>query len=69
MPQAYEVDIHWTEKFAWWPVHSTWSKKRIWLKKYHIGVLMLEVYPGSRKDISQYIEEIDVLCATKFYAV
>ena len=23
-----------TEKFAWWPVRSTWSKKRIWLKKY-----------------------------------
>tara|TARA_B100000035_G_scaffold313749_1_gene328182 strand:+ start:1515 stop:1793 length:279 start_codon:yes stop_codon:yes gene_type:complete len=42
MPQAYEVDIHWTEKFAWWPVHSTWSKKRIWLKKYHIGEIFYD---------------------------
>lgn len=24
------------EKFAWWPVHSTFNKKRIWLSKYHI---------------------------------
>ena len=23
-----------TEKFAWWPVRSTWSKKYIWLKRY-----------------------------------
>lgn len=23
-----------TEKFAWWPVRSTWSKRIIWLKKY-----------------------------------
>jgi len=23
-----------TEKFAWWPVRSTWSKKVIWFKKY-----------------------------------
>lgn len=23
-----------TEKFAWWPVRSTWSKKLIWLKRY-----------------------------------
>ena len=22
------------EKFAWWPVRSSFSKKRIWLKKY-----------------------------------
>ena len=24
------------EKFAWWPVRSTFSKKRIWLTKYHL---------------------------------
>ena len=24
------------EKFAWWPVRSTFSKRRIWLQKYHI---------------------------------
>jgi hypothetical protein len=23
-----------TEKFAWWPVRSSFSKKLIWLKKY-----------------------------------
>ena len=23
------------EKFAWLPVYSTFSKKRVWLKKYH----------------------------------
>lgn len=22
------------EKFAWWPIRSTFSKKRIWFKKY-----------------------------------
>ena len=25
------------EKFAWWPVRSTFSKKRIWLKNYWEG--------------------------------
>jgi len=30
-PDPYE---HTVEKFAWWPVRSSWSKKRIWLKKY-----------------------------------
>jgi hypothetical protein len=24
------------EKFAWWPVRSSFSKKRIWLQKYDI---------------------------------
>ena len=23
-----------TEKFAWWPVRSSWSKQLIWFKKY-----------------------------------
>jgi len=32
-----------TEKFAWWPVQSTWSKKRIWLKKY----IQMDVYHDS----------------------
>jgi len=24
------------EKFAWWPVRSTFSRKFVWLTKYHI---------------------------------
>lgn len=24
------------EKFAWWPVYSTFNKKRIWLSKYTV---------------------------------
>lgn len=26
----------WEEKFAWYPVRSSWSGKRIWFKKYHL---------------------------------
>jgi len=32
-----------TEKFAWWPVRSTWSKKYIWLKTY----TEMEIYHDS----------------------
>jgi hypothetical protein len=31
------------ERFAWWPVRSTWSKKRIWLKKY----VRMQIYHDS----------------------
>jgi hypothetical protein len=31
------------ERFAWWPVKSTWSKKLIWLAKY----IQMEVYHDS----------------------
>jgi len=37
MPATIEVDIEWNEYYAWWPVRSSWSKKRIWFKKYHVG--------------------------------
>jgi hypothetical protein len=37
MPQTLEIDIEWTERYAWWPVRSSWSKKLIWFKKYHQG--------------------------------
>jgi|TARA_B110000046_G_scaffold157235_1_gene168467 hypothetical protein len=30
-----DQEVH-EEKFAWWPVRSTFNKKRIWLTKYHI---------------------------------
>lgn len=37
MPQTSEVSIEWEEKYAYWPICSSWSKKRIWLKKYWEG--------------------------------
>jgi len=37
MPATLEVDIEWNEHYALWPVRSSWSKKRIWLKKYWQG--------------------------------
>ena len=37
MPATIEIDVKWSEKFAIWPQKSTWSKKRIWLKKYWLG--------------------------------
>tara|TARA_B100000900_G_scaffold383682_1_gene371835 strand:+ start:1022 stop:1321 length:300 start_codon:yes stop_codon:yes gene_type:complete len=37
MPQTLEVDIEWTELYAWLPTRSSWSKKRIWFKKYWQG--------------------------------
>lgn len=32
-----------TEEFAWWPVRSSFSKRRIWLKKY----IKKEIYQDS----------------------
>lgn len=37
MPQRLEVDVEWQERYAWLPVRSSWSKKRIWFKKYWEG--------------------------------
>ena len=37
MPSTIEVDIEWTECYAWWPIRSSWSKKCIWFKTYHRG--------------------------------
>jgi hypothetical protein len=42
MPQTLEVDVEWSEKFALWPVRSSWSKKRIWLKKYWAGEIFYD---------------------------
>ena len=37
MPPSIEIDVDWKERYAWWPVRSSWSKKRIWLEKYWVG--------------------------------
>ena len=42
MPATIEVDIEWSEHYAWWPVRSSFSKKRIWFKKYHIGEIFYD---------------------------
>ena len=42
MPATIEVDVEWSERYAWWPVRSSWSKKRIWLKKYHVGEIFYD---------------------------
>ena len=42
MPPTIETDIHFTERFAWWPVRSTFSKKRIWLKKFWCGEIFYD---------------------------
>lgn len=39
MPQTLIVDIEWSEKYAWLPVKSSWSKKCIWLNKYWHGAV------------------------------
>lgn len=42
MPPTVEIDITWTEKYAWWPTRSSWSKKCIWLKKYWHGEIFYD---------------------------
>jgi hypothetical protein len=42
MPQTLEIDIEWTERYAWAPVRSSYSKKRIWLKKYWQGEIFYD---------------------------
>lgn len=37
MPQKIEIDIEWRERYAYWPIRSSWSNKRIWLEKYWEG--------------------------------
>ena len=42
MPQTMEVDIEWTQRYALWPVRSSWSKKLIWFKNYHVGEIFYD---------------------------
>jgi len=42
MPATIEVDIEWTERYAWFPVRSSFSKKRIWFEKYHVGEILYD---------------------------
>ena len=42
MPQTLEIDIEWSERFAFWPVRSSYSKKLIWWKKYHVGEIFYD---------------------------
>ena len=42
MPTTIEVDIEWTERYAWFPVRSSFSKKRIWFEKYHVGEIFYD---------------------------
>lgn len=37
MPPVIDIDVDWTEHYAWFPKRSSWSKKTIWLKKYWVG--------------------------------
>lgn len=37
MPALMEIEVEWTERFAYWPVRSSYSKKLIWWKKYWVG--------------------------------
>lgn len=46
MPQTSELDIVWRERYAWWPVRSTWSKKRIFLAKYWHGQIHYNIMGG-----------------------
>jgi len=43
MPQTFEPALEWNEDYAWWPVSSSWSKKRIWLKKFWRGKIYYDV--------------------------
>jgi hypothetical protein len=42
MPQVSAVDVEWEERFAYWPVRSSWSKKLIWFKKYWHGQIYFD---------------------------
>ena len=42
MPQTVEIDIEWKQRYAWLPVRSSWSKKRIWLKTYWTGQIYFD---------------------------
>ena len=37
-----EIEVEWTEHFAYWPVRSSYSKKLIWWKKYHVGEIFYD---------------------------
>ena len=42
MPALMEIEVEWTEHFAYWPVRSSYSKKLIWWKKYHVGEIFYD---------------------------
>ena len=42
MPSLIEIEVEWTEHFAYWPVRSSYSKKLIWWKKYHVGEIFYD---------------------------
>lgn len=42
MPPNIETDIYFTERFAYFPVRSTFSNKRIWLKKFWQGEIFYD---------------------------
>jgi len=42
MPATLEIDIEWSERYAWFPVRSSFSKKRIWFEKYHVGEIFYD---------------------------
>lgn len=37
-----EIEVEWTERFAYWPVRSSYSKKLIWWKKYWVGEIFYD---------------------------
>lgn len=37
-----EIEVEWTERYAYFPVRSTWSKKRICFKKYWHGEIFYD---------------------------
>ena len=42
MPALMEIEVEWTEHFAYWPIRSSYSKKLIWWKKYHVGEIFYD---------------------------
>lgn len=42
MPAIMEIEVEWTERFAYWPVRSSYSKKLIWWKKYWVGEIFYD---------------------------
>ncbi len=42
MPPSIQVDVNWSERYAWWPVRSTFSKKFLWLDTYHVGEIFYD---------------------------
>ena len=44
MPQKHsEPTIIWRQRYAWWPVRSSWSKKLLWLTTYWEASIYFDV--------------------------